>query len=114
MTTLEALLEKYGPVMVIEDLAEHLGISNQSLFGRLAEKSIPLPFKKLGPRYLFVTRDVAHWADANELERNQAIRDTSRGSLGAQLVIKTAESDDRPRRTSVGPTITTGIKIRFK
>ncbi len=112
MTTLEALLEKYGPVMVIEDLAEHLGISNQSLFGRLAEKSIRLPFKKLG--YLFVTRDVAHWADANELERNQAIRDTSRGSLGAQLVIKTAESDDRPRRTSVGPSITTGIKIRFK
>ena len=114
MTTLEALLEKYGPVMVIEDLAEHLGISNQSLFSRLAEKSIGVPFKKLGQHYLFVTRDVAHWADANELERNQAIRDTSRGSLGAQFIIKTAESDHSPRRASVGPSITTGIKIRFK
>ncbi|MDB9943139.1 hypothetical protein OAD35_06485, partial [Pseudomonadales bacterium] len=101
-------------VMVIEDLAEHLGISNQSLFSRLAEKSIGLPFKKLGQHYLFVTRDVAHWADANELERNQAIRDTSRGSLGAQFIIKTAESDHSPRRASVGPSITTGIKIRFK
>lgn len=57
------LIEKFGPLMDIEDLATLLRIKRQSMYQNLYHGRVDIKHAKLGKKYLFQTEDVAEFLD---------------------------------------------------
>jgi excisionase family DNA binding protein len=55
------LLEKYGPLMDIEELAILLRIKRQSVYQQIYRGQLDLPHIKRGKKYLFPTQGVAQY-----------------------------------------------------
>ncbi len=70
LTTL-FLMERYGPRMNMEQLAQALGLAASSLHGRLARGELQLPTYVDGKMRYADTRDVAEYLDRL---RNEALR----------------------------------------
>ena len=57
------LIEKFGPLMDIDDLAVLLKIKRQSMYQNLYHGRIEIRHAKLGKKYLFQTEDVAEFLE---------------------------------------------------
>lgn len=59
---MEALLvERYGPFMDLEELAEVLRIKKQSVYQQIYRGQLDIPHVKRGKKYLFPTQEVAKY-----------------------------------------------------
>jgi hypothetical protein len=54
----ELLLDKYGPLMDLEELAVLLRIKKQSLYQQIYREGLDIPHVKRGKKYLFPTQEV--------------------------------------------------------
>lgn len=59
----ELLREKYQEVMKVEDLADMLRITKQTLYIQMAKGDFPIQYGKIGKHYLFNTEHVADWLE---------------------------------------------------
>ena len=59
----EVLLEKYGPLMDIDALAELMHLKRQSLYQSIYHGRLDIPHFKQGKKYLFATHEVAKYID---------------------------------------------------
>ena len=57
----QILLEKYGPFMDLEELANLLRIKKQSVYQQIYRGQLDLPHIKRGKKYLFPTQGVAQY-----------------------------------------------------
>jgi len=57
----ELLLNKYGPLMDLEELAALLRIKRQSVYQQIYRGQLDLPHIKRGKKYLFPTQGVAQY-----------------------------------------------------
>lgn len=76
LTTL-FLLDKYGPRMSLEQIAEALGIATGTIYQRLAHKTFEIPTYVDGKMRFADTRDVAEYLDRL---RERARQDLSRAA----------------------------------
>ena len=61
----DLLKERYDFFMNVEELAELLRITKQTVYARLSRGDFPIPYAKLGKQYLFATQDVANFLSEN-------------------------------------------------
>lgn len=59
----ELLREKYQEVMQVQDLADMLRITRQTLYNQISKGDFPIPYGKIGKHYLFNTEHVADWLE---------------------------------------------------
>lgn len=64
----ELLREKYPMVMKVEDLADMLRITKQTLYIQMAKGDFPIEYGKIGKHYLFNTEHVADWLEEPSTE----------------------------------------------
>lgn len=57
----ELLLNKYGPFMDLEELAELLRIKKQSVYQQIYRGQLDVPHVRRGKKYLFPTQEVAKY-----------------------------------------------------
>lgn len=55
------LLEKYGPFMDLEELADLLRIKKQSMYQQIYRGQLDVPHVRRGKKYLFPTQEVANY-----------------------------------------------------
>lgn len=55
------LLEKYGPFMDLEELADLLRIKKQSMYQQIYRGKLDIPHVRRGKKYLFPTQEVAEY-----------------------------------------------------
>lgn len=55
------LLDKYGPFMDLEELAELLRIKKQSVYQQIYRGQLDMPHVRRGKKYLFPTQEVAKY-----------------------------------------------------
>jgi excisionase family DNA binding protein len=55
------LLDEYGPLMDLEELAALLRLKRQSVYQQIYRGSLELPHVKRGKKYLFPTKGVADY-----------------------------------------------------
>ena len=53
------MVDRYGPFMDIQELADVLKISKGTLYNQLYANKVDMPYVKRGKRYLFLTTGVA-------------------------------------------------------
>ena len=59
---MEQLLEdRFGIFMTVEDLAEVVKINKQTIYNKLYDESLGIPYWRMGKRYLFPTKGVADY-----------------------------------------------------
>lgn len=58
------LIERYGPFMDLEELAEVLRIKKQSVYQQIYRGQLDIPHVKRGKKYLFPTQEVAKYFTA--------------------------------------------------
>jgi excisionase family DNA binding protein len=68
--TLDILLAKYGPTMIIDEVAEVLRVSTKTIQRRMVTEGVIPSFKDTGRR-LFQTTDVAEYIQNNTSGANQ-------------------------------------------
>lgn len=71
------LMERYGPRMNMEQLAQALGLAASSLHGRLARGELTLPTYVDGKMRYADTRDVAEYLDRLRDNARQAMREAA-------------------------------------
>tara|TARA_R110001592_G_scaffold212139_1_gene464383 strand:+ start:285 stop:518 length:234 start_codon:yes stop_codon:yes gene_type:complete len=59
------LQEKYGPLMSVDEVAELLRVTRQTMYVNLQKPDFEIKFAKLGKKYLFATNDVADYITSN-------------------------------------------------
>lgn len=57
----QILLEKYGPFMDLEELADLLRIKKQSMYQQIYRGQLDVPHVRRGKKYLFPTQEVAKY-----------------------------------------------------
>ena len=72
------LLEKYGPFMDLEELADLMRIKKQSVYQQIYRGQLDIPHVRRGKKYLFPTQEVANYFSAQlnrpvEDSRNETI-----------------------------------------
>lgn len=55
------LLERYGPFMDLEELADLLRIKKQSMYQQIYRGQMDVPHVRRGKKYLFPTQEVAKY-----------------------------------------------------
>lgn len=55
------LLEKYGPFMDLEELADLLRIKKQSMYQQIYRGQLDVPHVRRGKKYLFPTQEIAKY-----------------------------------------------------
>ena len=55
------LLDKYGPFMDLEELADLLRIKKQSMYQQIYRGQLDVPHVRRGKKYLFPTQEVAKY-----------------------------------------------------
>ena len=55
------LLEKYGPFMDLEELANLLRIKKQSVYQQIYRGQLDVPHVRRGKKYLFPTQEIAKY-----------------------------------------------------
>lgn len=55
------LLEKYGPFMDLEELADCMKVKKESLYQQIYRGQMDIPNVKRGKKYLFPTNEVAKY-----------------------------------------------------
>ncbi len=65
----EILLEKYGALMDLSDIAELLHITRQSMYQQIYNGRMDIPHIKVGKKYLFPTQQVAEYLE-NRMSRS--------------------------------------------
>lgn len=69
----DLLREKYQEVMKVEDLADMLRITKQTLYIQMSKGDFPIPYGKIGKHYLFNTEHVADWLEEPTEQSLQSI-----------------------------------------
>ena len=59
-----SLVEKYGILMDMEDLADLLKIKRVSIYQQIYNGQLDIPHVKRGKKYLFPTHEIAVYLDA--------------------------------------------------
>ena len=59
-----SLVEKYGILMDMEDLADLLKIKRESMYQQIYNGKLDIPHVKRGKKYLFPAHEVAVYLDA--------------------------------------------------
>ena len=62
----EYLLEKYGPFMDLQELADTLRLKKSSLYQQIYLGQLDIPHVKRGKKYLFLATDVADYLHQNK------------------------------------------------
>lgn len=74
MTTLELLLQRYSPLLTLEQLGEVLSMSPGSLRNAISAGEFHIPTSRIGKRRYADVRDVAAFLDA---QRTKALQERS-------------------------------------
>lgn len=60
----QMLLQKYGPLMDLPEIAELLKLEPKSIYQQIYRGKLDLPFIKHGKKYLFPTPEVASYLES--------------------------------------------------
>ena len=63
MNKSQRLTDKYGPYMTLENLASVTHSSKQTIYNKIYDDSLGIPFWRLGKKYLFSTEFVENFID---------------------------------------------------
>jgi len=63
MSIAAIMLDQYGPVMNLEEVATLLKLKKESMYQQLYNGKMDIPHARLGKRYLFQTEQVAQYID---------------------------------------------------
>ncbi len=63
----EDLIERYGPMMSINDLAEFFGMSKGAIYNKLSKDTFEVPTFKMGGRLVAETADVVQFVNESKL-----------------------------------------------
>jgi excisionase family DNA binding protein len=77
----EVLLQSYGPMMTVDELAELLRITRQTLYTNLNSPDFPIKYARLGKRYLFNTEHVSDYITGNYAESETGVDKQEPGTL---------------------------------
>ncbi len=64
MTLTDLLMEKYGPFLDMQEIAEVLKLKKQSLYQQIYNGTLDIPHVKRGKKYLFPTLETAAYLEA--------------------------------------------------
>ena len=59
----QRLIDRYGPYMTLENLASVTHSSKQTIYNKIYDESLGIPFWRLGKKYLFSTEHVENYID---------------------------------------------------
>lgn len=57
------LMEKYGPLLTIPELAEVLKLKEGTVKNKISKQEITIPVLKMGDRTVFLAEDVSDYVD---------------------------------------------------
>jgi len=77
----EDLLQRYGPTMALEDIAETMRISVNAVRNRVSLNMLGIPTFREGRRRLAFSRDVAMYFVSLEQRANDSLTPTSQVSI---------------------------------
>lgn len=65
----QSIIQKYGAILGVKDLAEILGMGHQSLQNKLCNEDKDMPkYTQLRGKKVFMANDIAEWMVSNNLK----------------------------------------------